>query len=632
MAGKVARYPTTQLRNVDYVSQNNFGRDMEEDHVLSDLRDTSFDRRADVLEQLRASARRNGGRLPFPQQRNIFKGLSYALNDSNWDVRMKCLQLVHDVLPFLDDELDECMFVLLPNLIPKLGDSKVTVRRAVIQTIHVYMGKTLDVEQVLRSVVRYGLENPDPRIKKEVTIALPMLFTPDFRDRNFYDVAQSLAKQLLESSSTEDGESLQQHALLSLSKIENLVGREKFKMYTDKLSPPLRNYYFKLVKNDVGTEFASGGDGSRYSYGTNGVNSPSRTSSMHNASDLYADAISDSYEFGVVPSHLMDKLNDQTNFRTRAQAVEELKLAIKELDYGSVHHLEPHILNFISFLNNLLDDTNFKIQISTLEILSLLVDKLQVKMKHHLKPMILALTKRMGDHKIVIRQIIMRVIVKQLMHVLSPKPVLNVVCDNLSHKNSKVRQETLNIVIASLITFPSDYFDKAFLCQAIAHTLLDQKRPVRQAALECFAMLAQAMGAGKLQPLVQAVDSVELSYDGDGVMGAVQARLARRQLPKLNADMLVDYATPIPNSAGSRAPKSSVNLPPGADIEWILQAPSGTSARTDRSDMDLKSIGGSNRSSPVQEYSSPKRQKSGKRLPWNNDSEPRNNKSSVSTV
>ena len=30
------------------------------------------------------------------------------------------------------------------------------------------------------------------------------------------------------------------------------------------------------------------------------------------------------------------------------------------------------------------------------------------------------------------------------------------------------------------------------------------------------------MGAGKLQPLVQAVDSIELCYDGDGVMSAVQ--------------------------------------------------------------------------------------------------------------
>ena len=30
------------------------------------------------------------------------------------------------------------------------------------------------------------------------------------------------------------------------------------------------------------------------------------------------------------------------------------------------------------------------------------------------------------------------------------------------------------------------------------------------------------MGAGKLQPLVQAVDSIELCYEGDGVMAAVQ--------------------------------------------------------------------------------------------------------------
>jgi hypothetical protein len=638
MAGKVARYPNTQLRNAEFVNQNrSFGRTMEEDDVLTHLSDNSFDKRADILDQLKLMVRRNGGRLPFANQRNIFKGLSAALNDNNWDVRKKCAELVHELIPYLDEDLDDCMQIVLTQLIRCLGDSKVAVRRAAIQVIHVYMNTTADVQKILHALVRHGLESPEAKIKKESTIALPMLFTPDFKHENFFEIAQSLAKSLLESSQSADGDSLQQHALLSLTKIEGLVGKPKFQEYIDRLSPPLRKYYYKLHTgdSDVGTASWSG-DG----YGANGMES-TRTNHQQISSQgasLYS-AGDQRNEFGVVPSNIMDRLNDQSNYRARGQAVEDLRLVIKELN--DVYLLEPHILKFISFLNNLLDDSNFKITIATLEILGLLVEKLGVKIKPHLKPMVSALTRRMCDNKIVIRQLIMKIILKQLMHDLHPKPVLNVVCENLSHKNSKVRQETLNIVIASLLTYPSYEFDLGYICQTIAHTLIDQKRQVRQAALESFAMIAQAMGAGKLGPLVSAVDSVELSYEGDGVMAAVQARLARRQLPKLNADNLVDYATPIPTSAGSRGGAkggASLNLPPGADIEWILQAPSGTSARTDRSDMEIMSITSSGRSSPNnfnQEFRGSRRQiSSGKsRLPWDAENmEPNGSSSTRSNV
>ncbi|XP_070576353.1 TOG array regulator of axonemal microtubules protein 1-like [Ptychodera flava] len=85
------------------------------------------------------------------------------------------------------------------------------------------------------------------------------------------------------------------------------------------------------------------------------------------------------------------------------------------------------------------------------------------------------------------------------------------------------------------------------------------------------------MGPGRLQPLVSAVDSVELSMEGDGVMAAVQARLARRQLPRLNKDGLVEYSIPLPASATTRG------SPPSADIEWIMAAAGGgTSSARER--------------------------------------------------
>ncbi|ELU00496.1 hypothetical protein CAPTEDRAFT_91714 [Capitella teleta] len=571
---------------------------MDEEEIARQLHDPSFDRRTDILEQLRAASRRNGGRLPFSNKPAIFEAVGQTLADSNWHVRNQSIQLLHELVPQFGDELDDCMRLVVSRLVGCVGDSNVSIRRAAIQTLHVYMKHTRDVSSVLQAVVAHGLENSEPRVRKEVTIALPVLCTPDFARTDFFSVTQALCKRLLDP-----GEQ-QSHALLSLEKIRGLVGEQVFNSYVHRLSPPMRRFYFKLTDHTEDENF-------------NGHHPRMNdTSSNH-------------YEFGVVPSHVMDKLSDQSNFRTRAQAVEELKQTIRDLQDPSA--LAPHVPAFIQFLTNLLDDSNFKITTVTLEILGLLVQRLGRGMEPHLQAMTAALAKRMGDNKIVVRQAIMKDVM-QLMQALSPRTTLAAILDNLAHRNSRVRQETLNICIASLLTFPSYDFDLGEICQRIAHTLVDPKRQVRQASLECFANLAQTMGPGKMQPLVQAVDSVELSCEGDGVMAAVQARLARRQLPRLSVDGLVDYAILIPSSASSARGAST---PQGADLDWILSASggSGSSARSSRNEvMELESVTSSARSTPVHPDNShgpsPRRHlsagKSRNRLPWEEAAEQHN--------
>ncbi|KAL8617598.1 hypothetical protein ACOMHN_033144 [Nucella lapillus] len=188
----------------------------------------------------------------------------------------------------------------------------------------------------------------------------------------------------------------------------------------------------------------------------------------------------------------------------------------------------------------------------------------------------------------------MRVMIK-VMRCSSPKLVISAVCDNLSHRNSRVRQEAVNIIIAALLTFPRYEFELPSICLAVGPTLIDIRRQVRQAALECFALLAQALGPGHLQPLVHAIDQVEVTSDGEGLMAAVQARLARRQLPRLNGEGLVEYAVSVPSSAAQRLASDNWS----ADTEWVLAARSG-SAHTVRSEhMDLESvISSSTRSAP----------------------------------
>ena len=127
---------------------------------------------------------------------------------------------------------------------------------------------------------------------------------------------------------------------------------------------------------------------------------------------------------------------------------------------------------------------------------------------------------------------------------------------------------------------------------------MDPKRRVRQASQECVAILAAFMGPTKAAPLIRSIELLESHFErGAGVLNAVQARLSRRQLPRITQDGLVEYSLQIPrsamrqaanhhhngsfqNNAGqaqqqqergrSESPKHPAMKSYGADIDWIL--------------------------------------------------------------
>ena len=75
-------------------------------------------------------------------------------------------------------------------------------------------------------------------------------------------------------------------------------------------------------------------------------------------------------------------------------------------------------------------------------------------------------------------------------------------------------------------------------------------------------------------PLIRAIELLESHFEkGAGVLTAVQARLARRQLPRVTSEGLIDYSLQIPSTAvrsdwkpqrGGGASKW------GSDVDWIL--------------------------------------------------------------
>ncbi|XP_041513843.1 TOG array regulator of axonemal microtubules protein 1 isoform X1 [Microtus oregoni] len=523
------------------------GGDEEETRLLQLLR-TAPDP-SEAFQALQAALPRRGGRLGFPRRKEaLYRALGRVLVEGGSDEKRLCLQLLSDVLRGQGEagQLEEAFsLALLPQLVVSLREDNPALRKDALQILHICLRRSSG--QVLRTLIQ-GLESPDARLRASTALLLPVLLTPEdlLLGLDLTEVIISLARKLGDQEMEEESET----AFSTLQQIGERLGQERFQSYISRLPSALRRHYNRRLESQFGSQvpYYLELEASGFS------EDPAPCIATFSNSNL---------KFGIIPQELHARLLDQEDYKNRTQAVEELKQLLGKFNPSSTAH--SSLVGFISLLYNLLDDSNFKVVHGTLQVLHLLVIRLGEQVQQFLGPVIAASVKVLADNKLVIKQEYMKIFLK-LMKEVGPQQVLCLLLENLKHKHSRVREEVVNICICSLLTYPSEDFDLPKLSFDLAPALVDSKRRVRQAALEAFAVLASSMGSGKTNVLFKAVDTVELQDNGDGVMNAVQARLARKTLPRLTEQGFVEYAILMPSSAQGR----SSHLAHGADTDWLM--------------------------------------------------------------
>ncbi|XP_049281269.1 uncharacterized protein LOC125762812 [Anopheles funestus] len=143
--------------------------------------------------------------------------------------------------------------------------------------------------------------------------------------------------------------------------------------------------------------------------------------------------------------------------------------------------------------------------------------------------------------------------------------------DFLHAKSSKFRENALQTVLFALMTFPSTYFDIKTLISRATEAAMDRKKRVRHAALDVLAVLGQISSPKLVLDVV--CTAVGTRPEGNHLITAVKARLARKQLPFIGPDGSVEYAIKVPSN------RSSNVIMFGADVDWI-EAGSGSASPT----------------------------------------------------
>ncbi|XP_015436767.1 PREDICTED: uncharacterized protein LOC107192087 [Dufourea novaeangliae] len=129
----------------------------------------------------------------------------------------------------------------------------------------------------------------------------------------------------------------------------------------------------------------------------------------------------------------------------------------------------------------------------------------------------------------------------------------------LNARNAKTRENTLQLLIFSLVTFPSTEFKVDTVANKVAKMVRDRRRRVRQAALDTLAVLAQIYESEEV--LAAGKRASGGHHDGEAMVAAIRARLARKSLPLVSADGLVMYGLQI---------SPTVQIATGPDVDWIV--------------------------------------------------------------
>ncbi|KAG5333457.1 TGRM1 protein, partial [Acromyrmex heyeri] len=142
----------------------------------------------------------------------------------------------------------------------------------------------------------------------------------------------------------------------------------------------------------------------------------------------------------------------------------------------------------------------------------------------------------------------------------------------LSARNTKTRENALQLLIFSLVTFPSTEFKLEIVASRVAAMVADRRRRVRQAALDTLAVLGQIYDS---EEVIEAGRRTgEGNPDAEAMLAAIRARLARKSLPLVSADGLVVYGLQI---------SPTVQIATGPDVDWIVAGSGSVSPGTGRS-------------------------------------------------
>lgn len=349
---------------------------------------------------------------------------------------------------------------LLGYLIQSSVSPKLQLKTFSIDLIYSYMKLTDDViSNCFDKFIKIGIENPDPKIAKQfIDPTLGIFFTSDFQNSDYSSIIKSLTNKL-------PSPLLEQNILNCLQKLENLLKKDKFIGYINKLPLTNRNNYLDA---------------------TNQVKSSVQFKNQSLMDSLDSE---ENMKFNLIPARILQKLSGEDELQ-RLKAINSLEQSVKDLtDIKTVY---PYYQDFILYMSEFVNDTNYEIRLCSIKILTTFIKKLGPNINQCYKAISACARSVMNqtNQSKTIRQALTSMMITAIERMSSPVLILEALLEKVRDRSAKTREDTLNLVIACVLKFPNDKFEsmrKIFFL--VSPLICDIKRNVRHASLECLAII-----------------------------------------------------------------------------------------------------------------------------------------------
>lgn len=188
---------------------------------------------------------------------------SSQLNRILTEYTMLIAELIPNV-PMQMLENDECLFLVLPNIVPNLGHEAIDIRRATLRLLHVYMKYTKHLDGFIEFYINYGLKSKLKNAQKGCILSLPLLFTQEFFNNqdndlatldqktptqiNLFPLLQCLSDLLINADSR-----LFYAIYLAIQRLHTLLGNRVFKLYLQRVDQEAALLYNKVLSRNTST-------------------------------------------------------------------------------------------------------------------------------------------------------------------------------------------------------------------------------------------------------------------------------------------------------------------------------------------------------------------------------------------
>lgn len=566
---------------------------MDDQEILACLCGNDRRNRDHVLRRLRCEVQQTPGKLPFHDARQIFRGLSSALDDTSWEVPYQCLKFISEIVSLLGDDTDVVNLVL-PKALTFLASEVIALCDCSFELLNAYASQLNYSESFWVSIVKFGLRDADASTRRVLIPKMVSLLNRMRISSKCIVGLRPLVTSLVELAVNEELLDLHDVTMNALAKCLQIVGATSFLDCLNMLPKKLQIDFQNIVvdKFRLGTVFKSESCdvipddsnrlvlsviGRRQSGKPNKLRPKPRTAvpednhlddDAQKSKSLSRDENIEEYVFGFVPEKLWMQLSESSDWRTQDDAICELKQRL--LSLNKIDSLLPELENFLHGLRRYFDDSrNFSpwVIITGLEILEILIRKLGFDLQKFLKTIAAAILKQLSRHPMKVQRLI-----DQMIRKISPMSVLEVFCDNLCQvHDSEVQRETLDAIVITLLSHPNETFNFETIVRRVVPMLISSRREVRQAALECIAVLFRILGPSQVKKLLVEIDLLDKRVRARGMKAAVLARLARSQSLVIQSSGKLVYVTRVPSDGSEWSNSSSGQS--GADIHWIMFGP-----------------------------------------------------------